>query len=67
VHLQDEPGRELLALEPALHFDHRELDEIGGGALHRRIDGGALRRGTARPAAALMSGSHSLRPNTVST
>ena len=43
--------REPLALEPVLHRDHRELDEIGGGALHRRVDRRALGACAPRPAA----------------
>ena len=53
VHLHDEPGCEALAGEPAIHGDHRHLDEIGGGALHRRVDRGALRALAPRRRAAL--------------
>jgi hypothetical protein len=67
VHLQDEPRREALAVEVLLHRDHRELDEVGRGALHRRVDRRALGAGAPRPLAARMSGSNSRRPNTVST
>ena len=37
-------------LDPAPDVDHRELDQVGRGALHRRVDGGALGclRGAAR-------------------
>ena len=38
--LHDHAGAEALRIERALHRDHRKLDEIGRGALHRRIDGG---------------------------
>ena len=31
-----------------MHGDHRQLDQVGRGALHRRIDGGALRGRAAR-------------------
>jgi hypothetical protein len=32
-----------------LHRDHRQLDQVGRGALHRRVDRGALGAGAARP------------------
>ena len=38
MHLHDQPGFQLLAVDPALHGDHCQLDEVGGGALHRSID-----------------------------
>src|SRR5215510_1066855 len=38
VHLHDQLRPELPAIDPLLHRDHRELDEIGRRALHRRVD-----------------------------
>jgi hypothetical protein len=43
VHLHDEARfQQLPAFEPVLHGDHRQLDQVGGGALHRRVDRGAF-------------------------
>jgi len=42
VHLHDELGRKALLLDPVLHRDHGELDQVGGGSLHRRVDRLAL-------------------------
>ncbi len=42
VHLQEQFRRQLLLVKPVLHCQHRPLDEIGRGTLHRRVDGGAL-------------------------
>ena len=41
---------ELRVVDPLLHRDHRELDQVGGGALHRRVDRGALGAGAPRAA-----------------
>src|SRR5688572_28437513 len=43
MHLHDQPRRDPGALQPAMHFDHRALDDVGSGALHRSIDCCALR------------------------
>src|SRR5579864_7971143 len=50
VHLENQLRAKTLALEMALYGDHRELDEIGGRALHRRVDRGALGACPARAA-----------------
>src|SRR5690606_575393 len=42
----------LVVVEPVLHGDHGELDEVGGGALHGRVDGRAFGGLSSRPAAA---------------
>src|ERR1700728_263911 len=42
MHLHDEPGRNILARAPGIDRDHGALDDVGGGALHRRVDGAAL-------------------------
>ena len=42
MHLQDHFGFELFFPEPPVDIDHRQLDEIGGGALQRRIERRAL-------------------------
>ncbi len=44
MHLHDEQRGAFFGLDPVLHPDHRELDEVGGRALHGRIDCGALGR-----------------------
>ena len=69
VDLHDELAAQMFAcVEPAMHGNHGELDDIRRSALHRRIDCGAFRRLPARlPLALLISGSHSRRPKTVST
>ena len=48
MHLHDHARAQLLGFQPALHRDHRQLDQIGRRALHRRIDRGAFGAGTAR-------------------
>ncbi len=50
VHLHHHPAAQFFAHECGIDGDHRHLDEVGRGALHRRIDGGALGRRPARPA-----------------
>ena len=40
--LQNQARTEPLSVEPLLHLDHRELDQIRGSPLHRRVDRGAL-------------------------
>ena len=42
MHLHHEPRRQLLAPQPAVHLDHRALDDVGGRALHRGVDRAAL-------------------------
>ena len=42
VDLQDHARFELALGELAVDGDHGQLDEVGGGALQRRVDGGAL-------------------------
>ncbi len=42
MHLQDQQGLQFLRIEPVLHGQHGALDQVGGGALHRRVDCGAL-------------------------
>ena len=42
MNLQDHAGLELAPGEFAVDGDHGQLDEVGGGALQRRVDGGAL-------------------------
>ena len=37
MHLQHHAEREVLFVDPLLDADHRNLDEVGSGALHRRI------------------------------
>jgi hypothetical protein len=49
VDLHDHPRRALLVVERLLHRDHRELDQVRRGALHRRVDRLALGRGATRP------------------
>ena len=67
VHLQEQPGREALAVEPACTAIIASLMRSAAvpciGALIAARSA-AARRG---PPPALMSGSHSRRPNTVST
>jgi hypothetical protein len=43
VHLHHEPRRQPLPGEPVVHADHRALDDVRRGALHRRVDRAALR------------------------
>ena len=50
VHLHDQLRARARLVEPVLHRDHRELDEVGRGALHRRVDRRALGGLAARPA-----------------
>src|SRR5262245_20750068 len=40
--LHDQLGFQVRSIEPGLDGDHRELDEVRGRALHRRVDRGAL-------------------------
>ena len=45
-HIADPYGRagaQVLASQPGVHIDHRQLDQVGGRALHGGVDGGALR------------------------
>src|SRR5262245_10847931 len=42
VDLHDEPRTRLLGREPCGDADHRALDDVRGGSLHRRIDRAAL-------------------------
>src|SRR3546814_8416728 len=42
VHLQQHARAELRFLQRRRHADHRPLDDVGGGALDRRVDGSAL-------------------------
>ena len=44
VNLHQHPRREIGFLQPAIHRQHRPFDDVGGGTLHRRVDGGTLRR-----------------------
>ena len=46
-------GLELVLVEQVLDRDHGELDEVRGGALHRRIDRRALGGLAAAPGAPL--------------
>ena len=43
MHLHDDHALHLFAFQPFLHGDHRELNEIGGSALHRGVNGGTFR------------------------
>ena len=45
--------RALLRVERVLHRDHRQLDQVGRRALHRRVDRLALGAGAARAVAAV--------------
>jgi hypothetical protein len=68
VHLHHHARGAALIVQRLLHGDHRQLDEVGRRALHRRVDGLALGAGCLRgPLPELISGSHRRRPNTVST
>ncbi len=40
--LQDHPRIQPAVLQPAVHGDHGALDDVRRGALHRRVDRGAL-------------------------
>ena len=42
VNLHHQAGFQAGGVEPVLHGDHRQLDQVGGGALHRRVDRRAL-------------------------
>ena len=42
MHLHDHLGGALLFVQRLLHSDHAHLDEVGCGALHGGVDGGAL-------------------------
>ena len=42
MHLQQHLSLQRALIEPIVDIDHRALDDVGGSALHRRIDGGAL-------------------------
>jgi GTP-binding protein len=67
VHLHDHQRIEAVPCQPGVDADHGALDDVGGGALHGRVDGGALGRLAALRLRALISGRYSRRPNTVST
>ena len=51
MHLQNQARADPLMIEPRLQRNHRELDEIGGRTLHRRVDRSALGRLPSRAAA----------------
>src|SRR6266480_914323 len=53
VHLHDEHRAQFSLFQETLNCNHRKLDQVGGGALHRRVDRGALGRLAAHRAAAL--------------
>jgi hypothetical protein len=38
MHLHQQARLQTLGVEPALHDDHRRLDQIGRRSLHRRVD-----------------------------
>ena len=40
--LHDHPAVDSLASYPGVHLNHCALDDVRGGALHRRIDRSAL-------------------------
>src|SRR3974390_795353 len=42
MHLHDEARRNPGTLQPGVHLDHGALDDVGGSALHGRIDGAAF-------------------------
>ena len=42
MHLHHQAGAQVLASQPGVHVDHRQLDQVGGRALHGGVDGGAL-------------------------
>ena len=46
VHLHDHHGVirlvTVIARQPGVHVDHGALDDVGGAALHRGVDGGAF-------------------------
>ena len=42
VHLHDHQGVQFAVFQPVVNLDHGVLDDVGGGALHGRVDGGAL-------------------------
>ena len=42
MHLHDEPRLQTGLLQPALNGDHRQLDQVGCGALHGGINSSAL-------------------------
>ena len=42
VHLQHQTSGAALGPQPAVHTDHRHLDQIGSCSLHDRVDGEAL-------------------------
>src|SRR5271169_378951 len=42
VYLHDEPRGYPRRLKPTVDLDHGALDDIGGSALHRRVDGAAF-------------------------
>src|SRR5262245_35162015 len=53
VYLHDQACVELRIDEPAIDVDHRALDDVGGRALHRRVDRRALRALSKRSVARL--------------
>jgi hypothetical protein len=53
VHLHDDARGALLIVDQALDGEHGELDQIGGGSLHRRVDGLTLGAGLAWAVATL--------------
>ena len=46
--LQQHPGGEARLLQRIGHADHGAADDVGGGTLDRRVDGGALEEGALR-------------------
>lgn len=40
VHLHDHPALQFVCIQPALHGNHGQIDEICSGALHGLVDGG---------------------------
>ena len=65
VHLHDHLRRRAPRVEHVLHRDHRELDQVGRRALHRRVDRlRARRRRGAGRCGELISGRYRRRPNT---
>ena len=42
MNLHDEPGAEARVSQPIIHSQHRQLNDVSGCALHRRVDRRAL-------------------------
>ena len=65
MHLQCHARLQFLFAQIGVETDHGDLNQVGGGALQRRVHGRALGEAAQVRVALLMSGIGRMRPNSV--